>query len=279
MEPVLARKMWRTLEPYHGLIYFTPEAEAAYAPFGLQGRGGYFASRAAAMGPVPAEVVVATFFNFDPRLVRMAIPLAWERATPEQWREARLTAIDRALRSVLGDTIESTEVAEAAELARMAAEGCTSPGRPLYAAHADLAWPDEPHLVLWHAITLLREYRGDGHVACLTADGFDGCQALVMHAGMGDVGAKTLAASRGWSDVAWSEAVAELATRGLVTADGALTDEGRAQRQALEDRTDELAMAPWRHLGHERCDQLRAFVRPFSRAIVEGGSFGFREES
>jgi hypothetical protein len=279
MEPVLARKMWRTLEPYHGLIYFTPEAQAAYAPFGVEGRGGYFASRAAAMGPVPAEVVVATFFNFDPRLVRMAIPLAWERATPAQWGEARLTAIDRALRSTLGDAIGSTEVAEAAELARMAAEGCSSPGRPLYAAHADLAWPDDPHLVLWHAITLLREYRGDGHVACLTAEGFDGCQALVMHAGMGDVGAKTLAATRGWSDVAWAEAVASLTNRGLVTADGALTDEGRAQRQALEDRTDELAMAPWRHLGQERCDQLRAFVRPFSRAIVEGGSFGFREES
>ncbi len=275
MEPLLARKMWRTLEPYHGLIYFAPEADEAYAALGIEGQAGYFASRAAAMGPVPAEVVVATFFNFDPQLVRMAIPLAWERATPAQWTEARHRAIDQALRRVLGEALTSTALIEAAELAKMAAEGCTSPGRPLYAAHAEQAWPEEPHLVLWHAITLLREFRGDGHVACLVADGFDGCQALVMHAASGDVGAATLARTRGWSRGAWDEAVAALVERGLVNPDGSLTDAGRASRQALEDRTDELALAPWRYLGQDRCDQLRAAVRPYSRAIVESGTFGF----
>lgn len=274
MEPVLARKMWRTLEPYHGLVYFTPEAETAYSALGLTGQAGYFASRAAAMGAVPAEVVAATFFNFDPQLVRMAIPVAWQKATPEQWTEARLGVADRALRSILGDAISSPALIEAAELAKMAAEGCSSPGRPLYAAHADLAWPEDPHLVLWHAITLLREYRGDGHVALLVADGLDGCQALVMHAASGEVGAKALARTRGWSETAWSEAVQALADRGLVDADGSLTAEGRASRQALEDRTDELAMAPWRYLGQDRCDQLRAAVRPYSKAIVEAGTFG-----
>ena len=74
MEPVMARKMWRTLEPYHGLIYFAPEATAAYEALGVEGFRGYFASRAAPMGPVPAEVVIATFFNFNPEVVRDAIP-------------------------------------------------------------------------------------------------------------------------------------------------------------------------------------------------------------
>lgn len=274
MDSVLARKMWRTLEPYHGLVYFTPEADAAYSALGLGGQGGYFASRAAPMGAVPAEVVVATFFNFDPQLVRMAIPLAWQRATPEQWTEARLGVADRALRAALGGAVEDPALIEAAELAKMAAEGCSSPGRPLYAAHADLAWPEEPHLVLWHAITLLREFRGDGHVALLVADGLDGCQALVMHAASGDVGAAALARTRGWSESAWAEAVQALDERGLVSPDGSLTETGRASRQALEDRTDELAMAPWRYLGQERSDQLRAAVRPYSQAIVEAGTFG-----
>ena len=275
MEPVLARKMWRTLEPYHGLVYFSPEAAAAYAELGVEGQAGYFASRAAAMGPVPAEVVVATFFNFDPRLVHEAIPMAWNRADPERWTEARLDAVDRALRGVLGELIDSTDLVEAAELARIASDGCTPQGRPLYAAHAALPWPDAPHLVLWHAITLLREFRGDGHVACLVADGFDGCQALVMHAASGEVGAAALAGTRGWSEDTWRRAVEALVDRGLVSKDGELTEVGRLHRQALEDRTDELALAPWRHLGQERSDRLRGLVRPFSQAVVESGTFGF----
>ncbi len=278
MDSVMARKMWRTLEPYHGFIYFTPEAPAAYDRFGIEGQGGYFASRAAPMGAVPAEVVVATFFNFDPRLVHEAIPLAWERGAPAEWVAARLEAIDRALRGVLADVVDSPEMVEAAELARTAAEACIAPGRPLYGGHAALDWPEPPHLVLWHAITLLREFRGDGHVACLCAEGLDGCQALVVHAATGDVPARTLAATRGWSDEAWESAVEALADRGLVTSDGQLTDAGRAHRQHVEDRTDELALAPWQHLGSEGCDRLRTLVRPWSKAIVESGSFGFRSD-
>lgn len=279
MEPVMARKMWRTLEPYHGFVYFTPEGPAVYASrFGVEGQAGYFASRAAPMGAVPAEVVVATFFNFDPRLVHDAIPQAWERGTPAEWVEARQEAIDRALRPILGDTASSPEMSEAAELARTAAEACIAPGRPLYAGHASLGWPDEPHLVLWHAITLLREFRGDGHVASLCAAGLDGCQALVVHAATGDVPASTLAATRGWSRDAWDAAVAALADRGLVDADGGLTDAGRRHRDEVEAATDELALAPWAHLGAEGCDRLRTLVRPWSKAIVESGSFGFRSD-
>jgi hypothetical protein len=278
MDPVLARKMWRTLEPYHGLVYFAAEAREAYAPFGLAGNGGYFASRAAPLGPVPADVVVATFFNFDPGLVHAAIPLAWERGTPEEWSVARVDAIDRALRRVLGDAVAGNELVEAAELARMAAEGCTTPGRPLYAAHRELPWPDDPHLILWHGITLLREFRGDGHVACLLTEALDGCQALVLHAASGEVPAETLQSSRGWSDQAWAAAESALRERGWLDDDAQLTDSGRDARQGIEDRTDRLAVAPWRYLGEQRCDRLRSLVRPFSRAIVESGSFGFGAE-
>jgi hypothetical protein len=278
MDPILARKMWRTLEPYHGLVYFAPQPREAYAPFGLEGNGAYFASRGAPMGAVPAEVVVATFFNFDPRLVHAAIPVAWDRARPEQWTEARLEGIDRALQATLAEGVTSNEIVEAAELARMASEGCSAPGRPLYAAHRELAWPDAPHLILWHAITLLREFRGDGHVACLTTEGLDGCQALVLHAASGEVPARTLQGTRGWSDSAWTAAGSALADRGWLDADGALTADGADVHRRIEDRTDRLALAPWRYLGEERCDRLRSLVRPFSRAIVEGGNFGFGTE-
>ena len=234
MDAVLARKMWRTLEPYHGLVYFTPHATRAYAALGIRGQAGYFASRAAPMGPVPAGVVVATFYNFDPEIVRAAIPAAWSAASPADLVAARLGAIDRALRDVLGDdAVASPEVVEAATLARRAAAGCTPEGRPLFAAHAELAWPDEPHLALWHAVTVLREFRGDGHVAALVTEGLDGCEALVTHgaAAGGNPPAAILQATRGWSDAAWAAAGDRLRDRGLLDRDDAL-DTRRGDRRA-----------------------------------------------
>ena len=276
MEPVMARKMWRTLEPYHGLIYFAPEATEAYEALGVTGFDGYFASRAAALGAVPAEVVIATFFNFNPDVVRRAIPAAWEKATPAQLLAARLDAADRALRRAIGDDLDTAEVGRAAELARVAAEACRAPGRPLYAAHASLPWPEPSHLALWHAVTLLREFRGDGHLAALVDAGLDGIDALVVHAASGEVPRAALQTSRGWSDAAWHASVEGLRNRGLVDEAGAFTQAGAALRQHIEDRTDVMAMAPWEALGEAGCDELRALVRPLSKAIVGSGTFGFR---
>jgi hypothetical protein len=106
-DAVVARKTWRTLEPIHGLIYFAPEAADHYAAIGIDGRAGYFASRAAAMGPVAAEVVIATFFNFNPGLVRAAIPAAWTTGSTDEILGARLEAADAALRRALGDVVDS----------------------------------------------------------------------------------------------------------------------------------------------------------------------------
>src|SRR4051812_21775895 len=275
MDRTTARKMWRTLEPYHGMIYFVPEAVEAYDAVGLApGRMGYFASRSAAMGPVPAPVVVATFFNFHPDLVHSVIPAAWALAEPDAILAARYEAVDKALRRMLGDEVGSVAVVEAATLAREAASACTVPGRPLYGGHASLPWPDEPHLVLWHAITLLREYRGDGHIAALTSAGLDGCEALVTHAANGDVPADVLRQTRAWSEPEWSHAADRLRGRGWLTVDDQFTDEGRAGRQSIEDTTDDNAIAPWEHLGDEGSDTLRRLVRPFSKTIVDAATFG-----
>ncbi len=174
------------------------------------------------------------------------------------------------------DVIDDPSIERAAELARSATEGCTAAGRPLYAGHASLAWPVEPHLALWHAISLLREFRGDGHIACLVDAGLDGIDALVVHAASGDVPRAALQTSRGWDDAAWEASVGRLAARGLVDDSGAFTEAGAALRQHIEDQTDALALAPWELLGEEGCDELRTLVRPLSKAIVASGTFGFR---
>ena len=276
MEPLMARKMWRTLEPYHGMIYFAPEATAAYESLGVMGLDGYFAARAAPMGAVPAEVVVATFFNFNPEIVHAAIPAVWATATPAEMLGARLGAADAALRRALGESLDDPSIGRAAGLARTAAEACTTAGRPLYAGHASLPWPAAPHVALWHAISLLREFRGDGHVACLVGAGLDGIDALVVHAASGEVPRSVLQGSRHWDDTAWDASVGRLHDRGLTTADGALTEAGATRRQHIEDQTDALALAPWAALGEDGCDELRSLVRPLSKAIVAGGTFGFR---
>jgi hypothetical protein len=274
MSPTLARKMWRTLEPYHGMIYFTPRATEAYRALGVPDQAGYFASRAAAMGPVPAEVVIATFYNFSPHYVREAIPSAWAAASPADLVDARLGAADAALREALGgDVLASDEMAWAAETARRATEGCTPAGRPLYAGHASLPWADEPHLVLWQAVTQLREFRGDGHVAALVLEGIDPCEALVTHGAAADneITLGVLKSTRQWSDEDWDAARARLTRRGWRDGEDRLTPAGTEVRERVEALTDERALAPWIHLGEEDADHLRATVRPWSRAIVDTG--------
>jgi hypothetical protein len=274
MSPTLARKMWRTLEPYHGMIYFTPRATEAYRALGVPDQAGYFASRAAAMGPVPAEVVIATFYNFSPHYVREAIPSAWAAASPADLVDARLGAADAALREALGgDVLASDEMAWAAETARRATEGCTPAGRPLYAGHASLPWADEPHLVLWQAVTQLREFRGDGHVAALVLEGIDPCEALVTHGAAADneITLGVLKSTRQWSDEDWDAARARLTGRGWLDGEDRLTPAGTEVRERVEALTDERALAPWIHLGEEDADHLRATVRPWSRAIVDTG--------
>ena len=276
LDPVIARKTWRTVEPLHGMIYFAPEAAERYATIGLEGASGYFASRSAPMGAVKAEVVIATFFNFYPELVRNAMDGVWSRTSPDQVLEARLDAVDAALRRVLGDAIGSEAITQAAELARIAAEAASDrpEGRPLFAGHAARPWPDEDHLILWHAQSLLREYRGDGHVALLCAAGLSGPEALVVHAATGEVSVPVLRSTRAWPDGQWNDAVASIRGRGWL-ADGdelALSPAGAAHRQAVEDGTDALAVHPYAVLGEDRCSELRRLARPLSQAVVAGGS-------
>jgi hypothetical protein len=280
LDPTLPRAAWRAAEPIHGMIYFAPEAHERYAALGLNGRMGYFASRSAALGPVPAEPVIAMFFNFNPVLVRAALPVAWERADPAAVLRARLESADAALRRALGTALGDSAVVDAAALARHAAEEACEhlPGRPLFAAHTALPWPDEPHLVLWHAQTLLREFRGDGHIAALLHAGVDGLDSLVLHAATGMVTTGFLRDSRGWSAEQWADAVARLRTRGLLSdapatdaADLTLSDAGRDFRQSIEDRTDLLAEPAYRVLGADGCARLAALAGPLSRAVADAG--------
>ncbi len=257
------------------MIYFAPEAQDAYARLGLtHHRTGYFASRSAAMGPVPADVVVATFFNFYPRLGAEGNERRVGHRHARTVLEARLEGADAALRRAFGEAIGSTDLAEVAGIARQAAVAACEDGvhgRPLFAGHASLPWPDEAHLILWHAQTLLREYRGDGHIAVLTAEGLSGVEALVTHAATNDIPSELLASSRAWPQPEWDAAIERLAARGLVDASGQFTDAGREQRQRIEDRTDALSLPAYAGLSDDDAERFVQLGRPFSRMVIEAG--------
>lgn len=281
MDHSVARKSWRSLEPYHAMIYFAREAQEEYAALGYDLKAnraaGYFPARAAAFGRVGAGTVQATFFNFSRLAVESGMAGAWDVVSPEQLLAARLRGADRALRRLCGDLLDDPTVAEAADLARTATTGCTPYGRPLYAAHADLPWPEAPHLALWHATTLLREFRGDGHIAVLVGEGVSGLESAVLHVALGDTWTrKPLQATRGYSDEEWDGAVAGLVERGWLQLDGTFTDAGREHRRRVEDATDRLALPAWEALGEDGATRLRALVRPLSQSVVEGGGLGIR---
>lgn len=243
----LARRAWNLFEPIHAIVYFVPEASEHYKAAGLRGGWmGYFASRSAAMGAVPASVVTAVFHNFQPAMVARAIPDAWHYSSPELALAARIAVADSALRRLWGAEVESAEVAEAARSALAVAGVLRGDGRPLFAAHAALETPVMPHLQLWHACTLLREHRFDGHVAALTVHGLDGLASLVtaIAAGNGNDDA-TIRRFRGWTEAEWEQGVDRLRSSGILDAGGALTDRGRALRSAVEDTTDRLAGDVW----------------------------------
>ncbi|WP_151482485.1 SCO6745 family protein [Streptomyces albicerus] len=270
------RRCHNVLNPLHSTHYFSPDLGTELAAVGVTDRNAaYFAVRAAAMGPVGAGTVTATFYNFRHELVERHVPEVWRAASPEVVLAARARAVDATLRRLLGDEVlASKEVAEAAELALRAAEASSRTARPLYSAHADLPVPDEPHLALWHAATLLREHRGDGHLAVLLGAELDPVEALVSHAATGKgMAPKWAITTRGWTREHWDAATGRLRERGLLDAESELTEAGVALRKEIEIQTDRLDAAPYEHLGATGVERLTELATGLLMTALAAGAF------
>ena len=264
-----ARAMWTLFEPIHAVTYFAPEARGAFEEAGLRGFWrGYFAGRAAPLGPASAAVVTASFFNFAPSFVARAIPAVWDLISPEDALRTRLAGADAALRGLLAGREAEAEVA--AGLLWQAIGELDFSGRVLAAANAALAIPDGESSCLarlWQAATILREHRGDGHFAALAAADIDGCEAVVLRCCM-DLGREDLQPVRGWTDEAWDNALAGLTDRGWVRADGRLTSAGQAAHDAVENATDGAAARPWARLGADATAELAGVLSPLAKACA-----------
>ncbi|HEY9266214.1 MAG TPA: hypothetical protein VIQ11_16585, partial [Mycobacterium sp.] len=163
------------------------------------------------------------------------------------------------------------DAAAAAELAAKAAMNADIGGRALFAANRALDWPQQPLARLWHAATLLREHRGDGHVAVLTAEGVSGRECNVLHAAAGRVPEAMIKRSRDYDDAQWEHHRKALQDRGLLDTAGALTQSGRELKQRIEDATDALALPVLDVLDDDEVETLFRTLTPITRKVVAGG--------
>ena len=270
-EPV-ARRVIRLVEPIHLVTYLCEEPDEALMALGLRNTWDcYFAGRAAPLGLVPAEVVHAVFYNFAGGEVARHIPRVWDKVTPEAALVAREQGSVAALRRILGDLADTPGVARAAALATKAATGLPTEGRILYAALRTLPIPEEPVSQLWHAATLLREHRGDGHIAALVTEGIGGTESHVLHALSQDMPAEKYGRIHHLPAQQLAAVVDGMRDRGLIDASGRLSDAGRACKERIESLTDALAAPAYERLDSAELDQLVADLRPISAALEAAG--------
>jgi len=276
--------MWALIEPIHVISYFAAAPKAEFEQAGLRGFWrGYFAGRAAPIGPTGPAPVVASFFSFAPGMVARAIPGVWELITPGDALAVREAGASAALRSLLdlpdGEPVPAPVTAAADRLIDLTA-GLSCAGRTLGAANAALPVPADGLARLWHAAPVLREHRGDGHIAALGAADLDAPEALALRAGVDRAacgghshvsagwGRAQMQPARGWTDAEWDAAAARLADRGLLRADGTATQAGTELHRDVEHATDVSAARPWARLSRDDADALADLLLPIASACA-----------
>ena len=244
----LTRGMHGVIEPLHAIVYFAADVHERYAELGLDPRGqGYIAGRSAPMGPVGPHLAASVFYNFNPAMFHAALPATWGR------RVAGAGA-RRACRRDRGRSSSGS-----APLPKGWQRPPSWPATPSmhvrsWGDHWQLPTPTcryrvPPFADLFQRLAVLREYRGDGHIAALLTEQVGPVQALVLYAAWQDgISTRFLKKSRLWDDEAWAGAESTLTDRGWLDSEG-LTGEGRAVRDRIESQTDDLGRQPWVALG------------------------------
>jgi hypothetical protein len=265
----MARRMFELVEPIGVIPYSADEPNEAMFALGFTNYWDtYFAGRAAPLGLAAPEVVDALFYNFAPGEVARHIPKVWRTTTPEAAIAARRAGCVKALRRILGDSIDSPAFARAADLLLQAAISAPSEGRPMYAALRALPAPDEPVARLFHAASLLREHRGDGHIAALMIEGVGRLEAHVLLALDMDMPAEKFGRIHHLPPAQIAAVIGGMRERGLIGDDGWLTQSGRAVKQRVEALTDDLAAKPYESLEPGELDELVAALEPLATLLL-----------
>ena len=262
------RRLFRLLEPVHLVTYFCEEPTGALMALGYRNYwDGYFAGRAAPLGRAPAEVVHAIFYNFADGEVARHIPHVWDIATPEAVLAARERGCAAAVRRILAGLADSPGVTRAADLATKAATSAPTEGRALYAGLRTLPIPGEPVARLWHAANLLREHRGDGHIAALVSEGIGGLESHALYAVYHGMPAEKFGRIHHLPAATLAAVAGRMRARGLIDDAGQITGTGRETRERIEALTDELAAPAYDVLSADELDEMVAGLEPIAAAV------------
>jgi hypothetical protein len=265
----MARRMFELVEPIGVIPYSADEPNEAMFALGFTNYWDtYFAGRAAPLGLAPAEVVDALFYSFAPGEVARHIPKVWRTTTPEAAIAARQLGCGRALRRILGDQVDGPAFARAADLLLRAATSAPFEGRPMYAALRAIPIPDDVVARLFHAASLLREHRGDGHIAALMIEGVGGLEAHVLLALDMGMPAADFGRLHHLPGAQLAAVIDGLRDRGVIGDDGWLSASGRAVKQRVEAFTDDLAARPYESLAPGELDELMATLEPLAARLL-----------
>lgn len=263
-----ARRLRDLVEPIAAGVYFAPEAIDGYRNEGLDYFEGYFCSRGACLGKAPWSVVCAAFAAFKPAAVEAAVTSGWTKTDPEPMLAARRVGAEAQLQRLLGDP--TADVTRATALLFELTDGVDPSGRMLYSGLSVLERPESPWGALWRAADLVREHRGDGHIAAWIPH-LDSTEITVLTELAWRIPPRSYVYTRGWSEADVDAACARLQDRGLVDGDS-FTAEGRKLRGAIERETDWAERELVERLG-DRADELFGLLEPWSKAIVAGGGY------
>jgi hypothetical protein len=263
-----ARRLRDVVEPIAAGVYFAPEAIDAYKALGLNYFEGYFCSRGACLGKAPWSVICAAFGAFKPAAVEMAVTGGWAKTEPEAMLTARRAGAEAQLQRIIGDP--PPEVADATEVLYAMTDGVDRSGRALFAGLSALDRPSSPWGNLWHAADLVREHRGDGHIAAWVAH-VDSTEITVLTELAWGIPPRSYVYTRGWNEEEVDAAYERLAERGLVDGEQ-LTPAGKELRSEIERETDRAEREIIDRLG-DRVELLFGMLEPWSKAIVAGGGY------
>jgi len=264
-----ARRLRNLVEPIAAGVYFAPEAQQRYEEQGLNYFEGYFCSRGACLGKAPWSVICAAFGAFKPAVVEQAVTGGWSKTDPEPLLDARLAGATEQLTRLLGEP--GPEVKEATEILFSLTDGVDPSGRMLYSGLSVLPVPDTPMGRLWRAADLVREHRGDGHIAAWVSCA-DSCEITVLTELTWGLQPGAYVFTRGWNEEEVDAARERLRARGLLDGDNQLTEAGEKFRAEIEHHTDLAEREVIGRLG-DRADELFSLIQPMAKTIVEGGGY------
>lgn len=276
-----ARKLAAALEPFAAHVYFAPECHEAYQALGFgpsPGQAGsvqlpdgpaYFCSRGSCLGQAPGELIAAAFGVFNPAAVIPSVQYGWTKTDASTIAAARTEGAVAQLERILG--AEPEGIKRAGELLRKGGERLRPEGRSLYAGLLSQPMPDGALGEAWRLADLLREFRGDAHIAAWTSAGFDATEIGLLTELYWGLPMRTYIRTRAWTDEDLDRAESRLQERGLLE-EGKLSTAGLQAREEVELATDRQCQAILDALG-EDLDELIGLLEPWDEAIRLAGGY------